>query len=100
MQLVKPLRKTQKIKTQADPNIDEILKEKDAIKLVSDLKLYLETLTDETDILKILRRYKTSQKFAYILEACGATGSFRVYRAVLKTLPPKTENIQLLGKLQ
>ena len=88
-----------KLKNDKIPTLDIILKEKNILKRMSQMKYALMGLS-ENDLGKILKKYKNSDKFHYILESCGAVGTWSVYKQVLKALPPSTTQSGYLGKHQ
>ena len=83
----------EKVKT-----LDKILKEENVLKRMSELKSAVMNMS-ETELDKMLKKFKNSAKYHYILESCGAAGTLKVYKAVLKALPPSTSQSGQLGNI-
>ncbi len=78
--------------------LDKILKEENVLKRMSELKTAVMNMS-EIELDKMLKKYKNSAKYHYILESCGAVGTLKVYKAVLKALPPSTPQPGHLGNI-
>ena len=78
--------------------LDKILKEENVLKRMSELKSAVMNMS-ETELDKMLTKFKNSAKYHYILESCGAAGTLKVYKAVLKALPPSTSQSGQLGNI-
>ena len=67
-------------------SVNQILKEKNVLKLVDNLKRALLDMSED-EVTKLLKKQRKSSKLNYILEAAGSTGVYPVFKAVYKLYP-------------